>query len=129
MSNKLIIYLLVLLAFFTVSGCGSSEPESYSNPAETISVKVNEEFVIALEANITTGFNWVEVFDESMLTLVNRTYIPDENEEGREGVGGTDHLRFKALQTGNTQIELTYKQPWEEDSEDDATLIFNVVIE
>lgn len=123
------LVFLVIVALLIVAGCSSGEPQTYTNPATTINVKANKEFIIALEANATTGFAWETVFDETMLQLVSQDYVPDEYEEGMVGVGGTDHLRFKALQSGSTKIELTYKRPWEEgEGEFDEHLIFTVEI-
>jgi len=129
MSSKVLTVILVILVFFLVTGCSGSEPQNYSDPSETITVKVNNEFVIALKANMTTGYAWEASFDETILSLVEQNYVPDEHEEGMVGVGGTDYLRFKALQTGSTEIELTYKQPWEENSEDEQHLTFMVEVE
>jgi len=121
--------VLVLVAFLMVTGCSGGKPNTYTDPSSTISVRSNQEFIIALEANATTGFAWEAVYDESILQLVSQNYVPDEHEEGMVGVGGTDHLRFKALKTGKTEIELTYKQPWVEgEGEYDQHLTFKVEI-
>jgi inhibitor of cysteine peptidase len=129
MRIKLLAFLIVFLTLFVVAGCSGGGSESYTDPSEAISVKINQEFVISLEANATTGYAWEAAYDEELLTLIEQNYVPDEHEEGMVGVGGTDHLRFKALQAGSTEIELSYKQPWDEDSEDDERLTFTVEIE
>jgi len=129
MRKQALLIAILLVSLLMVPGCSSGEPQSHTDPAATISVKVNQDFIIALEANATTGFAWEATFDESMLQLVSQNYVPDEHEEGMVGVGGIDHLRFKALSTGSTQIELTYKQPWAEDGgEYDQHLTFKVEI-
>lgn len=130
MRRKLALSLvLTLLALLPVAGCSGGEPTTYTDPANTINIKANQEFVIALKANATTGFAWEAAFDESMLQLVSQDYVPDEHEEGMVGVGGIDHLRFKALKAGNTAIELTYSQPWAEgEGENDQHLIFKIEI-
>jgi len=128
-NKRALLVFMFLVALFTVVGCSGGGTETYTDPATTISVKANQEFIIALEANATTGFAWQANYDESMLQLVSQNYVPDEHEEGVVGVGGIEHLSFKALQTGNTTIELTYKRPWEEDGgEYDQHLAFKVEI-
>jgi len=129
MRKHVLLISMLLVSLLFVCSCSGGEPQSYSDPAATISVKINQDFIIALEANATTGFAWEASFDQSMLQLVSQDYVPDEHEEGMVGVGGTDHLRFKALKAGNTAIELTYSQPWAEgESESDQHLNFKVEI-
>lgn len=129
MNKKYLPLCLVILALLLIFGCSGGEPQTYTNPATTISVKTNGEFIIALEANATTGFAWEAAFDEALLKLVSQDYVLDEQEEEMVGVGGTDHLRFKALKTGKTKIELTYRQSWVEgEGEFDEHLTFNVEI-
>jgi inhibitor of cysteine peptidase len=121
--------LVVILVLIMVAGCSGGGPETYTDPAEMINVKADEEFVIALESNPTTGFAWEAEYDSAMLTLVEQLYESDEHEEGMVGVGGTDYLRFKALAAGSTEIKLIYSQPWEEEEgENDEHLTFNVEI-
>jgi len=129
MRKQALLISMLLVSLLMVSGCSGGEPKTYTDPTATINIKANQEFIIALKANATTGFAWTATFNESMLQLVSQNYVPDEHEEGMVGVGGIDHLRFKALSTGSTQIELTYKQPWAEDGgEYDQHLTFKVEI-
>jgi len=41
----------------------------YGDPAQTIEVKVGQEFIIALDENPTTGYAWQEEFDDSFLIV------------------------------------------------------------
>ncbi len=109
-----LLFCLAMAALLLMAGCSGSKTKTYSDPATEISVKAGREFIIALKANATTGFSWEAAFDESMLQLVSQNYMPDDNKEGMVGVGGTDHFRFKALASGITRAELTYRQPWAE---------------
>jgi len=128
--KKSLVGLIMLLILVLVTACSGGEPDAYSDPAETIKVKANDQFVIALESNPTTGFAWEAEYDSEMLTLNEHSYQPDENAEEMVGVGGTDLMQFKALKAGSTQIKLTYSQPWEEEEgEYDKHLNFNVEIE
>ena len=85
-------------------------PTEYTGKHRDITVRVGEEFVIALEGNPTTGYQWEAHYDTSMLQLVDRAfsaYGPGI------GSGGIERFRFKALIAGDTQLELIYKRAWE----------------
>ena len=100
------------LALSLLAGCGG-EVKTYIDPEKTISVGINQEFIIALDSNPTTGYDWEESHDDSLLSLVDDEYKPDEKAAGLVGAGGTQYFRFKAIKTGQTEITLVYRRPWE----------------
>ena len=110
----LVLILSSVLVVCLMTGC-TTEIKAHVNTEETIGTNVNEEFVIALDANPTTGYNWEASRDDSMLDLVERKYSPDEKAPGLVGSGGTQYFRFKALKAGDTEMTVTYKRPWETD--------------
>ncbi|MCK4368562.1 MAG: protease inhibitor I42 family protein, partial [Dehalococcoidales bacterium] len=93
-------------------------------------VEVNQEFVIPLVSNPTTGYGWQASYDETMLELVEKTYEPGvAAKQDVVGAGGTELFHFRTLvEMGQTEITLVYKQPWEEPSPDDVTKVFTVNI-
>jgi predicted secreted protein len=93
-------------------------------------VNVNQEFVIPLVSNPTTGYSWQTSYDETMLELVEKTYeLGVAAEQGVVGAGGTELFRFKVLvEMGQTEITLVYKRPWEAPSPLDVTKVFKVNI-
>jgi inhibitor of cysteine peptidase len=106
--------MMLVLAVFLVAGCaGGTKVSTYTDPAQTINAGVNQEFMIALDSNPTTGYNWEEKHDAAMLSLVESKYEPDKKAAGLVGAGGTQYFQFKALKTGSTEITLTYKRSWE----------------
>lgn len=109
---KRFLVMTSLLVLFLVAGCGGGV-KTYTDAEQTISVGVNQEFIIALDSNPTTGYNWEEKHDATMLSLVESKYEPDKKAKGLVGAGGTQYFRFKALKAGKTEITLTYKRPWE----------------
>ena len=113
-----------VLAVSLIAGCAGIT--TYTNPSETISTSVNGEFVIAVDSNPTTGYNWNASYDESMLSLEKDEYNPDEKEPGLVGAGGTQYYQFKALKAGSTEINLTYLRSWEEGCADRK--VFTVTI-
>jgi inhibitor of cysteine peptidase len=101
--------------------------EVYTDPAETIEVKVGERFIIALDSNPTTGYTWHEDFDKSFLELVGHEYERSLAGEGLVGAGGTESFDFKALKEGDTEVTMVYKQGWEGGSVGDE-YVFKVSI-
>ncbi len=127
--TKMSLFLVILFSTLLIAGCGGNgDPESHSDPSRTIKVKNGDEFVISLESNPTTGYSWQETSDSTMVSLINVDYEEDQAEEGMVGVGGKEFFTYRALQSGETKIEMVYGQHWE-GGEVDAPLVFNVVIE
>ena len=125
---KRVLLLVALAAIFLAAGC-VGEVRTYSDSGQTISIGVNHEFVIALGSNPTTGYMWQESYDENMLELVEKTYkTGEEAKQGLVGAGGVEYFRFKTLKTGETEITLVYKRPWEETTPQDVTRTFTVSI-
>jgi inhibitor of cysteine peptidase len=107
---KRFLLLLIVLTAFLMAGC--LQVETYTDEGQGIDTEVNQQFVIALGSNPTTGYSWQASYNETMLELVENVY-KEEAEEGLVGAGGVEYFRFKALKIGRTPITLVYKQPWE----------------
>ncbi len=112
---KKLLILMVVLAICMLAGC-VGEVKTYTDSGQTISIGANQEFVVALGSNPTTGYGWQESHDETMLELVEKTYKPGkEAEEGLVGAGGVEYFRFKALKKGEAEITMVYKRSGEEE--------------
>ena len=126
--KRLIMIVLMSIAVLSLvfSGCATSA-RAFTEPSQIINTGVNQEFVIALGSNPTTGYSWQAAYDEKALTLVEQTYKEQDN-TGEQIVGapGTEYFRFKALRKGQTEVTFTYRRPWEEPSAQDQTLVFTV---
>jgi len=111
---KRLLILVTVVAACLLAGCGV-EVKTYTDSGQTINIGVNQEFVIALGSNPTTGYGWQESHDETRLGLAEKTYEPgEEAKQGVVGAGGTELFRFKTLKTGETEITMVYKREWEE---------------
>lgn len=106
--------LLLLLVAGSVAGCTSGQPEVYSDHGKVIQTGVGEQFIIALEANPTTGYSWETKFDSSLLKQVGGDYEAASSKSGMVGGGGEQRFTFQALKKGETTITLIYKRPWEQ---------------
>ena len=126
---KRFLLLLAALAISLVTGC-IGEVATYTDAGQAIDTEVNQQFVIALGSNPTTGYSWQASYDETMLELVGgqSTYKPGEEAEGLVGAGGVEYFRFKALKTGRTEVTLVYKRPFEEPTPQDLTKVFTIHI-
>lgn len=113
MKRALLLLMAVVLTLGLMAGC--VEIKTYDNEGQTIEIDLDQEFIIALGSNQTTGYSWQASYDETMLELVGgeSTYEVEETDEPAMGAGGVEYFRFRALKAGETQVTLTYAQPWE----------------
>ena len=123
--KRFLILSLVLAASLMLAGCGGKSP-TYTDASQTINTRLNQEFIIALDSNPTTGYDWEESHDNSILSLMGKEYKVGEKAPGLVGAGGTQYFRFKALKTGKTEITLTYKRPWEEKTLEQKTFTVDI---
>ncbi|MBN1366762.1 MAG: protease inhibitor I42 family protein [Dehalococcoidales bacterium] len=125
MRNIIITGILVIMIL--ASGCNTADTTeviTYTDSATTITAHVNQEFIIALESNETTGYSWLETHETSKLELVKDEYQPKETAPYVVGVGGTHYFTFKALKKGETEITLVYCRSWEQESIADKPYTF-----
>lgn len=85
----------------------SGEINAYTDPEETISIRVDQEFAIGLPVDMRLGHKWVESHDNDRLTLVAESYIPDDVTS--PGCCGIQYFRFRALEASITEIALALK--------------------
>lgn len=86
--------------------------ESYNN--QEYMLPVGSSFNLSLASNPSTGYTWTmpDCPDEKLLSLQGESYLPDSDNR-MVGQGGKNQWRFKALETGTTEITLNYARPWE----------------
>ena len=127
MKKFLALVTLAVVAICLLTGC-VGEVKTYTDSGQTISIGVNQEFVIVLGSNPTTGYEWQESYDEAVLEMVGeKTYKPSkEAEEGIVGAGGVEYFQFKAIKKGETEITLVYKRPWEEEIAEQKVFTVNI---
>jgi inhibitor of cysteine peptidase len=120
--------ICILLLAIALAGCGGSPVVTYTEDDNAITVKTGDKFIITLEGNATTGYTWVENFNNDALEMVNKEYKPNEQADGMVGGGGVSYFTFKGLQAGTSDITMTYKRPWES-NDDDKVKEFTVTVE
>jgi len=128
MKKFLILVTVVVAIACLVAGC-VGEVKTYTDSGQAISIGINQEFVIALGSNPTTGYSWQASYDETMLELVGgeSTYeAGKEAKQGTVGAGGIEYFRFKTLEAGKTEITMVYKRPWEEEIIEQKVFTVNI---
>ena len=114
---KKFLILVAVVAICMLAGCAGGV-KTYTDSGQTISIGANQEFIIALVSNPTTGYSWEASYDETMLKLVGGKSTYEESKEAKQGMvgaGGVEYFRFKTMKSGETKITLVYKRPWEEE--------------
>lgn len=82
-----------------------------SSPAAPQAVARNEEVVLRLAENPTTGYRWeVSTSGAGELALVEDTFIVGT---GIPGAGGQRVFRYVCRGPGNVQLEAIKRRPWE----------------
>lgn len=110
MKSLLVLVITFILAVCLIAGCG--KVKIYTDTEETISTRVNHEFIIATGSNPATGYMWREDYDESMLELVASTFeVSEAVKRGEAEVGLEQHFRFKALKKGKTELNINLVGP------------------
>lgn len=74
--------------------------------------KAGKEFQISLRANPSTGYVWGAHFDSNRISLIDKRY---KSKKKMIGGGGWEIFTFLALKTGEIEIEIILKRPWEKE--------------
>jgi len=121
--------LVLILSALIFSGCGPAKEVKLDASANgrQVELQKGQTLVITLESNPTTGFMWEVVeLDESILRLMGEAEFKAESKA--LGAPGVEILRFQAVNTGQTALELVYHRPWEEGEEPLETFSLQVVV-
>ena len=78
-----------------------------------ISIKKDQEFNLYLKSNPTTGYEWIPIFNASVVKLISHSFKPSSL---LMGASGTDTFVFKGMSLGTTLIKMQYKRSWENNS-------------
>jgi inhibitor of cysteine peptidase len=92
-----------------------------------IETKVDQDFVITLDSNPSTGYSWRLARPlPSMLKLQGKRYIPDKPQ--KIGSGGTEIWTFEPVRSGKVTIMFEYIRPWEKESQPVRRRSFSIVV-
>lgn len=108
-----IVALTVALGATACSDSGSDDSSSsvpVFHDGDSITVKNDQEFVIALTANPSTGYTWDAGPNDNVKYLSSKQVNASS---GAIGAAGTQQLTFKAIKTGSSTLELAYARQFE----------------
>ena len=89
-----------------------------------VNLGVGETLEIRLPENRTAGFRWqIEASGEPVVSLQGDAY---ESADGPPGRGGIRVLSFKAERSGEGDVRLSYRRPWEESTPPAQTFAIHV---
>jgi inhibitor of cysteine peptidase len=124
------ILLPVLFFMLLLAACGSADSAlQVTDPQQPIEVRAGEEFVIVLESNPTTGYQWKIVgdVDGAVVEFVESEY-KSTSAPNLVGSGGLDLWTFKAVNAGETQVTLGYYPPSNDPTDPQQTETFTVIV-
>jgi predicted secreted protein len=119
----LLVATIGFAALSVLAGCSSgssgtpptSRADAPVTPTDgsTVDATAGKDFVVELESNPTTGFQWVLKNAPEGVTFVSSTYQAPKS--GAVGAPTQQLLTFKAVKAGTWPVELVYEQPFAPD--------------
>jgi inhibitor of cysteine peptidase len=104
------------------------EFSSHNHMSGDFDVEVGDKIRIELCSNPTTGFQWAHE-----MTMDNVVKEEDHDFEAPEaaipGATGKEIWTFEAVDTGTTEVQLEYSQPWEGGLKSEWTYTMRVTVE
>jgi len=124
----LVVIGIGLLVAVVAVPWGDDAPAAHAptvyHEGDDITVKQGDEFVIALPANPSTGYEWTAGDDSDVM------FVSSHQVEGgdRPGAPGTQELAFRAQHTGESTLELVYSRSFEPGVPPAKTAKFSVTV-
>ncbi len=128
MKRCLCIWMAAVVILGLFAGCAASSAKVYGEKDTAISAEEGQTFVVRLNENPTTGYQWTyAIGDESIVQFVKEDYQADSKDTQLAGSGGVKEVTFKALKKGQTTIAMVYERSWEKNP-DDQKIVYNVEV-
>ena len=96
-----------------------------------VPLELGQILVVTLESNPSTGYQWEVVEDpNSILEQIGDSEFVqrEQTDPPMVGAGGWEIFRFKAVNTGQMNLQLVYRRTWETDVEPINTFSIDVVV-
>lgn len=116
-SRLLSVVLVITLLIILLCSCKSIAELTFDDKGKSFELEKGDRINIKLESNPTTGYSWIlgGETDTSVVSLFDSKFVQTEKEEELVGTGGYEIFTFKAENSGQTEIILTYQRSWEEE--------------
>ena len=131
----LTVRLVALITMLLLSACAQTSPYSDLPPLSVDGVElrvlaVNQELLISLPGNPSTGFSWATEHVPAFLEQIGEgEYSSDKASENMVGVGGTFRWRFLAKGKGTDTLRFIYMRPWEKGNPPADTAEYRIIVE
>jgi len=130
----IVVALALIVVGLAACGGGSGKPDFnnkavvFTDKGGDLTVTAKRAFVIALESNPSTGFQWTitEKPNAKIVKFQKKAYV--EPKTSAVGAAGTERFRFKAVAPGQATIKLTYSKPDAPDAPDNLNYTYNVTV-
>jgi len=117
----IIIVIILIVAYLLIPKKSIEDDTGY------VVKNFDDQIIIELDSNPTTGYVWVVNFDDEYLSLASDTYFPDSTEEDIVGTGGKQIFTFNPVKVGMTELIFDYMREWEEEPIDTQHFKFKIV--
>jgi inhibitor of cysteine peptidase len=128
---RIIRYLSIIFLVFTLLSV-TAFAETVLTEADcgkTIPLKSQEEVMVSLPSNPTTGYGWVmvEQSTDAAVSVVSKEFRTSASPAGSVGAGGVEQFRLRLLKAGRFPVTFAYRRSWEKEREPER--IFHIVLE
>ena len=93
-----------------------------------ISVKVGQDFIVALPGNPTTGYSWTAKPSSPTIISEGSAYERTPSAKPMMGAGGQQFFVFEVSKAGTGTITFSYARPWQKGVKPARTMTFNVTV-
>jgi inhibitor of cysteine peptidase len=94
-----------------------------------VTVKVGQEFLIAIPGNPTTGYSWTGKSANANITVWGSAYQgPSATGKPLMGAGGQQIFVCAANKVGSAVLTFSYGRPWQKGVKPARSMTFNVTI-
>jgi inhibitor of cysteine peptidase len=126
----MIQFILILVATFIIGENKLTQDNLIfykQDTGKTVTLAVEETFLISLEANPTTGFTWaVSQIDTGLVKQVGEVAYKAGSD--RLGAPGIQTFTFNCIKNGNTILKMIYHRPWETEAAPSDTFSLSLQI-
>jgi len=139
MKSRIFLVVTIFTAVLLLSSCivtsydfsveiSCDEFNESNHRSGEFEVEVGDKIRVELCSNPTTGFQWdYEMTIENVLKEEDHDF--EEPEGDVTGAAGIEIWTFEAVETGTTEVQMGYSQPWEGGLKSEWTYNMTVTVE
>jgi inhibitor of cysteine peptidase len=118
------MFFAIICALFAAAPALADTYNGTVFTSSPVTVKVGQEFLIALPGNPTTGYSWTGKSANANVTVWGSAY------QGKPlmGAGGQQIFVCAANKVGSGQITFSYARPWQKGVKPARTMTFTVTV-